>query len=572
MCHSESVSTEDSPGQWGAAQSVAQALSRLRLQELLVQVRERFDEIVYLPERMLEAVLAISSGLDLDATLRQIVQAAISLVDARYGAIGVLGNDGTLEKFLFEGIDEATRERIGHLPAGRGVLGVVIDESLRLDELSEHPASVGFPPHHPPMHSFLGVPIRARHKVFGRLYLAEKRGGYFTEDDEVIVQALAGTAGVAVENARLYEDVRMRERWLDASREITTRLLAGTGHLDALQVIVERARELIEADYTLLAVPDDAELSSGEIGELTITVCAGVPARGLVGRKIPVTGSTSGQVFRERKPRIVSSLAFELTENMESGSSLAVPMRAGETTSGVLMAVRARETAPFDERQLQVVSSFADQAALVLQWTEAQKMRRELDVAADRDRIAQDLHDHVIQQLFAIGLAMQGTHRRAKSPVVIERLADHLEKLNDVIHEIRASIFDLQVESPLKVRTRLQSVMDEAVGEVDLRTTVRMSGPLDILSPKLAEHAEAVVREAVSNVVRHAQATELTVTANVDDDLVIEVTDNGVGLPDTFLRSGLRNLGKRADEAEGRCTIDHIPSGGTRVLWHAPLR
>jgi signal transduction histidine kinase len=556
---------------------LVQTLSRLRVRELLAQVHHRFEEIVGVRDRMdrlLEAVLVISSGLELDATLRQIVHSAINLVDARYGAIGVLDEDGALREFVYEGVDEATRERVGRMPAGLGVLGVVVDEPLRLDDVAEHPASVGFPPGHPPMHTFLGVPIKVRHETFGRLYLTEKRGGVFTVDDEVIVQALAGAAGIAVENARLYENVRRRERWLDASREITARLLAGAGHVDALQLIVDRARELVAADHTLLVVPDDPDVDPEDISELTIKVCAGAQVTGLVGSKIPVAGSTWGQVFRERVPRTVSSLAFDFPEGRQltPGPSLAVPMQAGETISGVLVAIRARNAAPFDQHQLQVVSSFADQAALALQWTTAQEMRRELDVAADRDRIARDLHDHVIQRLFAIGLAMQGTHRRAKSPLLVERLAEHLDQLHDVIHEIRASIFDLQFESPVKVRTRLQDVISEAVGDVDLRVTVRMSGPLDVLSPRLAEHAEAIVREAVSNVVRHAQAEELSVAVSLDDELAIDVTDDGVGLPDAVVRSGLRNLEKRADNAGGRCAIEHVRSGGTRVLWSAPLQ
>ncbi|MGP4019280.1 sensor histidine kinase [Saccharopolyspora sp. 5N708] len=551
----------------------------MRLKELLAEVQVRVGEIIGLRDRidgLLEAVLAISSELELDAALRRIVHTAIDLVDARYGAIGVLGADGSLTQFVFEGIDDETRERIGRLPTGHGVLGVVIeaDKPLRLDDIADHPSSVGFPPHHPPMRSFLGVPIRARQETFGRLYLAEKRGGgEFTEDDEVVLQALAGAAGISVDNARLFEEVRRRERWLDATSEITAELLAGTDSIDALQVIAERATELTAADYALIAVPVGDEPS--DVSELVITVSAGADVDDLVSRTIPVEGSTAGQVFRERVPRNVVKLAFDVTEGIDVafGPALAVPMRANETISGVVLAVRAVGSAEFDDNELQVVSSFADQAALALQRAEAQAARRELDVLADRDRIARDLHDHVIQRLFAIGMAMQGTQRREKSNALADRLTEHIDQLHEVIQDLRASIFDLQAtsENAVRFRARVQRVITDLVGDNPIRITVRMAGPLDVLVPKLAEHAEAVVLEAVSNTVRHAQASELSVTISLDGNLTIDVTDNGVGIPDAVAHSGLRNLAERAAQVGGRCTVERLPTGGTRLLWTAPV-
>jgi GAF domain-containing protein len=361
---------------------------------------------------LLEAVLAVSSGLELDATLRQIVQAAVDLVDARYGALGVLGDDGMLTKFVYVGINEATRKLIGPLPTGHGVLGVVIEdaEPLHLEDLSQHPASVGFPPHHPPMRTFLGVPIRARGEVFGRLYLTEKNSGPgFAPDDEVVLQALAGAAGIAVDNARLYEEARRRQRWLEATGEVTAELLGASDPTEVLRLIANRARELTGADYTLIAVPDDLGVAPSEIAELTVAVCAGMDPDTVTGRKIPIAGSTSGAVFADHVPRSVPSLAFGLADGVgaEFGPALALPLGAGESISGVLLAVRAPGSAGFDEHQLQVVSLFADQAALALQRAESQSARQELEVLADRDRIARDLHDHVIQRLFAIGLAMQ---------------------------------------------------------------------------------------------------------------------------------------------------------------------
>jgi hypothetical protein len=353
-CHSESVTTADVPSSAGSAAEhdkprVTETLSQRRLRALLAEVQERIEEIVGTRDRMdglLEAVLVVSSGLELDATLRQIVQAAVDLVDARYGALGVLGDDGMLTKFVYVGIDDDTRELIGPLPTGHGVLGVVIEdtEPLRLADLSQHPASVGFPPHHPPMRTFLGVPIRARGEVFGRLYLTEKNGGPgFTPDDEVVVQALAGAAGIAVDNARLYEEARRRQRWLEATGEITAELLGATDPTEALRLIANRARELTGADYTVIAVPDDLEIPPSEIAELTVAVCAGMDPDTVTGRKIPLAGSTSGEVFTDHVPRSVPSLAFGFADGLdvEFGPALALPLGAGESISGVLLA-RAR--------------------------------------------------------------------------------------------------------------------------------------------------------------------------------------------------------------------------------------
>lgn len=529
---------------------------------------------------LLDAVLAVSSGLDLDTTLRRIVQTAMSLVDARYGALGVLGEDGTLTRFINEGIDEETRERIGPLPEGQGVLGVVIGEgkTLRLDDVAAHPASVGFPPHHPPMRTFLGVPIRARDETFGRLYLTEKRGNTgFTEDDEAVVQALAGAAGVAVDNAHLFEEVRRRERWLEASGEVTAELLGGTDPGDVLRLIAGRAVELTRADYALIVVPDDADNGSDvtDLSELTVRVCTGPEADALIGRRIPIVGSTSGLVFRDRVPRNVAQLDFDLTDGArcEFGPALAVPMRAGEQVSGVLLTVREPSDGLFDDAQLQVVASFADQAALALRQAEAQATRRELEILADRDRIARDLHDHVIQRLFAIGLAMQSTHHRARNPVLADRLAEHIDGLHDVVRDIRTAIYDLHARSEVlvRLRTQLQTVIAEITDSAPIRTTVSMSGPLEVPA-RLAEHAEAVVREAVSNAVRHAQASDVSITVTLDAHLVIEVADNGIGIPDSVSSSGLTNLAQRAGDLGGQCTVQRANGGGTRLNWSAPVR
>lgn len=558
---------------------MGESLSLTRLRSLLAEVEGRMEEIVggtrETMDRLLDAVLAVSAGLELERTLQEIVHAAIGLVDAQYGALGVLDGGGMLGQFVYEGIDDATREKIGPLPTGHGLLGVIIEEGkpLRLEELSRHPSSAGFPAGHPPMHSFLGVPVRVRGEVFGRLYVTEKAGGQeFTPEDEVVLQALAGAAGFAIDNARLYEGSQRQRRRLEAINEVTNQLLAGTDLDQTLTLIAGWAQELSEADYTLIALPAETDLPPSEVTELTVAVCEGSGADRITGLRLPIAGSTAGAVFASQVPRIVNRLEFPLLEQF--GQAVVLPLGAGEDIAGVLVTVRGVGAAPFDDDQVQIVESFAGQAALVLRRAEDLADRRELEILADRDRIARDLHDQVIQRLFAIGLGMQSTHRRAKSPVVAERLTEHIEQLQQVIQDIRSVIFDLQsVPGPGHgFRSELNEVVTELTSDTGIHTTVRMSGPSTVVSAELAHHALAALRESVSNAVRHSGAAELTVTVSVADDLVIDVLDDGAGIPQDAVRRGLDNLVHRAESLGGRCSITAGPKGrGTLVHWAAPL-
>jgi signal transduction histidine kinase len=515
------------------------------------------------------AVLAFSAGLELETTLHRIVTAAAGLVGARHGALALLDEDGRTTAFAATGVDDATRARIGSPPAGHGVLGELVTghAPVRLTDLAGHPRAAGFPPDHPPMRTFLGVPLLVRGEVLGRLYLSGERP--FTADDERAVVALAAAAGIAVDNARLYEESQSRQRWLEATGEISAELLGGADVHEVLRLVASRAAELTDAGDTLIALP----VSPG--GELIVTVCAGPDAEVLTGRRIPLDGSTSGAVLRDHVPRSVPRLAFDLADGLgvDLGPALAVRLRSGESTAGVLLAIRGAGAARFDEHELQLVSAFADQAALALRDAESQAARRELDVVVDRDRIARDLHDHVIQRLFAVGLGIEGTRRRTDSPAVADRLTQHIDHLQDVIEEIRSAIFDLHAApgAGRGLRARLQNAITETTADSAIRTTVRLSGPFDRVPAGLAEHAEAVVREAVSNVLRHARATELAVTVSLDGDLVVEVTDTGAGMPEAVARSGLRNLEQRAAQVGGSLRVDRPAEGGTRLMWTVPV-
>jgi signal transduction histidine kinase len=474
---------------------------------------------------LLKAITAVSTGLDLEPTLHQIVETAAHLLDARYAALGVLDNSGKLDRFVYTGIDDATAAAIGELPCGAGVLGVIIDrvQPLRLEEIAAHPASAGFPPHHPAMHSFLGVPIHVRGEVFGRLYLADKNAGTFTEQDETVLLALAGAAGVAVENARLYEQAVRRERWLEATGEVVTELLAGGDSDRALELVASRALELTGADTAMIVLPSDPDADEADITDLRIAVCVGNGAESLVDWMLPVQGSTTGAVFSDHLPRNVTELALEPpTFGAILGPAVASPLRFGQSLTGVLVTVRSAGSAPFGQDDARLVATFADHAALALREAERQAAQRKSEVFAERDRIARDLHDHVIQRLFGIGLSMLTTKRSARPPAVVARIGMHMEDMQQVVREIRAAIFDLQIDPAggANLRTVLKKVITELTENASLHTAVRMSGPLDLMPADLAQNVEAAVREAVSNAVRHAHATELTVTISVNGAVV----------------------------------------------------
>lgn len=556
-----------------------ETLSQLRLRELLLEVQDRIEQIVEGRDRLdglIDAILAITSGLKLDATLRAIVHTAAELVDARYGALGVRGYDHRLVEFVYEGIDEETRHLIGSLPEGRGVLGALIEEPkpIRLDDISRHPASVGFPLHHPPMRTFLGVPVRIRDEVFGNLYLTEKADGQpFSDDDEVLVQALAAAAGIAVDNARLFEESRTREAWIEATRDIGTQMLASADPAMVFRLIAEEALTLMAGAATLVAVPLDDEAPACEVDDLVIVEVAGEISPAVKQMTVAVSGTSIGGVFHDRTPRRFDRLDLAVDGPVEPGPALVLPLRAADTVAGVLVALRSADEQPFSDKQLDMMAAFADQAALAWRLATAQRQMREVEILTDRDRIARDLHDHVIQRLFAVGLTLQGAAPRARVPAVRESIYSSIDDLQEIIQEIRSAIFDLHAgpSRATGLRHRLDKVIDQLAIPA-LHTTVQYTGPLSVVDTVLANHAEAVLREAVSNAVRHANATSLAINVSVEDDVRVEVVDDGVGISGDITESGLRNLRQRADDAGGEFTVENMPTGGTLLRWSAPLR
>ncbi|RLP30533.1 GAF domain-containing sensor histidine kinase [Nocardia seriolae] len=566
--------------------SVRETLSQLRLRELLTEVKDRVEQIIDARDRidgLVEAMLAVTSGLDLDQTLSTIVRAATILVDARYGALAVRGHEKQISQFIFHGIDEQTRASIGDLPEGHGVLGLLLDkpEPVRLDELARHPAAAGFPPHHPIMRTLLAMPVRIRGEVFGSLYLCEKSGGHpFTEDDEVLLQALAAAAGIAVDHARLYEQARTRQAWIEATRDIATEFLADTEPNKVLAHVVEHARELTASQRALLAVVDPDDLPE-HITELVVAQWSG-PDEPPAGHAVRAAGTAVGQALTTRAP-----LRFDDARHVDLGTSLAdvgpalvLPLHTPDSTLGVLIMLRAAESAPYTDELVELIAAFTDQAALAMQLAVAQRRMRELDILTDRDRIARDLHDHVIQRLFAIGLSLQGTVPRARVPEVQQRLSDAINDLQDVVQEIRTSIFDLHGGDghSTRLRQRLERAVKQQTTATEIRALLHVTGPLSVVEPALADHAEAVVREAVSNAVRHSGADTITIDIGVADDLTIVVADNGCGIPESITPSGLTNLARRAEQSGGSLAVyprrgaDGGSAGsGTKLHWSVPL-
>lgn len=536
-------------------------------------------------KQLLRVIVEIGAGLDLDATLHRIVGAARELTSAPYGALAVRDHDGNLISFTHEGMDAETVRRIGQLPVCKGLLRLSLLDTpaLRMDDLTTHPAAVGFPEHHPPMRAFLAVPITIRGTVYGNLYLTHvDPARVFSDADEVAARALAFAAAVAIDNAQVFERERTSVKWMEASREITTALLSRTEpHRRPLQLIAERARALTDAEQAIVLVPEDADVplegvDTAEVHTLVVSAAVGVVASDVLGQRVPVQGSTSGAVFRSGEPLITQKLSYPIQAFTDVGQRPAIlmPLRAHDEVVGVIVVARGADQPPFNESYLDLVSDFATHAAIALVLASAREDARQLTILAERERIAHDLHDHVIQRLFAAGMDLQGTLARARSPEVADRLNRTLDDLQTIIEEIRTTIFELKSPAAASgdFRLRIQRAIADLTGDRDLVTTVRLDGPMTAVGTELADHAEAVTTEAVSNALRHSGASRLTVAISVADMFILDVIDNGCGIPgDNARRSGLANMKRRAEQLGGTCQITSPPEGGTRVHWIAPL-
>ncbi|MFE7527827.1 GAF domain-containing sensor histidine kinase [Kitasatospora sp. NPDC057542] len=582
-------------------------IASLGLDTLVTEVAERLQSAAAVTDRMqrlLEAVVSIGAGLDLHATLHRIAMGAAELVDARYAALGVIAPGGTgLADFIHVGVDDETAAAIGELPAGRGILGALIDrpEPLRLTDLGADPRSSGFPPDHPQMRTFLGVPIRIRAEVFGNLYLTEKKGGgAFTPEDEQVVHALAAAAGVAIENSRLYEEGRRRERWIAGAAAVATALLSAEQAEAALTVAAEQVRELADAAIGMILLPTGPEGGEGD-GQMRVAHASGELAEFVRGELLPresfaarlLAGESVYLDDMSSDPTVVMRLARRF------GPSMAVPMVAAGRVLGGLCVWRPRGALPFTDSERQLAQTFASQAALALRLAEGQRDQQRLAVFQDRDRIARDLHDLVIQRLFATGMMLESAARRAVVPEVKTGIGKAVDELDATIQEVRTTIYALQHDNhgdaPDTLRTRVLREASQAAAALGFKPSVSFVGPVEsMVGEKTGRQLLAALREMLSNTARHARASrvgvEIDATTRLGEDgrpvggdpesldqggrpgVLLTVTDDGVGIPEGGRRSGLLNLTRRAEALGGDAWHESGPyRKGTMVRWTARL-
>lgn len=552
----------------------------MRLDELLRELQERLGEILIVRDRMhalLDAVVAIGSGLELDALLRRLTEAAMSLAGARYGALGVIGEGARLARFVPVGITDDEILQIEHWPEGRGILGLLVRQPrvLRLPDIAAHPESYGFPRGHPPMKSFLGVPIRAGDEVFGNLYLTEKReGGDFDDDDEALIVALAAAAGVAIQNARLYEEVRLREQWMAATAKVTRTLLSGTDPDEVFGRLATDVRELTGAAFGLVVRPDESS------DRLIAVAADGRDADDIRGNALDIEGSLLGEAYEQGRPAatddaVKDGYRLPIAGTHDLGPVLAVPFTVQDEVRGLLEIAGQHGDPPFSAETVRLLQTFADQTAVAIELAERRKDAERLALLEDRDRIAQDLHDLVIQRLFATGMTLSSAAQLAQRPEVATRLSEAVNDLDITIRQIRTSIFALQPpeDAASSLQARMVAIITEQSPTLGFTPAADFTGPLDSAIPEhMVTHALAALREMLSNTARHAQAEHAWITVSaVDGGLLLRVEDDGAGPPAaTTRRSGLRNLNERATALGGAFSLRPRDGGGAVAEWRVP--
>ncbi|WP_433890813.1 GAF domain-containing protein [Streptomyces sp. CA-111067] len=562
----------------------------LSFQDISSRITDRLPEL-------LEAVVSVGSGIGLHATLRRIVETAAELAGARYAGLGVLKPDAAaLADFITFGISEEEAAAMGRLPDGHtGLLGELIRHPvpLRLADLKADARSSGLPPGHPPMHSFLGVPIRVHTEIFGNLYLTEKRGGAeFTDEDLRMLRIFALEAGIAIGNARVYEATRQREHWISGSAAVTTALLTGVEGSAAMDVVAAEARKLAEAAAALVLVPDRRQ--DGTEDDLVVVVAAaddrtetGDPGT-MAGTVLTSDSPIAAQLLRG-EPVFINDCATDprTRTNLASrfGPCMMLPLENNDRVIGILALPRAHGAHHYTDAERVLATQFAKQAALALVLADVQRDRERLAVYQDRDRIARDLHDLVIQRLFATGLMLEGAGRRSRTPEVGEKIGQAVEELDATIQEVRTAVYALHHgeddDAPSGFRARVLREIGTAAVPLGFQPSVRFSGAVDTLVVEpTARNLVAALREVLSNAFRHARASKIEVdidaTVTLPDGrggVRMTATDDGVGIQEGGRRSGLRNLLRRAEALGGTSTYGRGPDGsGTTVVWEAQLQ
>jgi signal transduction histidine kinase len=521
---------------------------------------------------LLRANQAIVEQLDLPIVLERIVASAVELVGAKYGALGVVAIDGSLEQFINVGMTPDEIIAIGHLPEGHGLLGALIEDPrpIRLERLSDDERSTGFPVGHPPMGAFLGVPVRVRNEVYGNLYLSNEDTRAFSAEDEQLVTALAATAGIAIENARLYAETQRRQAWSAASAEFTANLLSPENG-DAVEILAGRILELSAADVVWVLLPGENP------AELVITVARGEDETKMQGSFITEIDSLAASIIRGGVPRQVDDgidLGFTLSDGRSLGPAMAVPLMTDGLAEGVLLVARLQRGLPFAVSDLEMAADFAGQASVAMELEAARADRQRMVVLEDRGRIARDLHDHVIQQLFGTGLELQSIAGALPMGPVSDRIIQSVTNLDATISQIRTIIFALSAqvsEAPASIRHAIIDLANELAPALSSTPTVSFAGPVDlIVTNDLADDVLAVAREGLVNVIKHANASRSSVSLAVREGQVyLEIVDDGDGFDETTRRSGVANLEHRAVKRRGAFAIESS-SAGTRLLWQVP--
>jgi signal transduction histidine kinase len=536
-----------------------------------------------LERELLDAVAGAAAGDDLRSTLQNLVATAIDMLDATYGALGVRAHDDSLSDFIHVGMSAEDVEAIGHLPVGKGILGLINDAAspVIIDDLTTHPASVGFPEGHPPMVSFIGMSIRIRNNAYGNLYLTGKRNAAtFDSNDARTLAAFAGAAALAVENARLYERSSRREQWLRATTEVTTAILGGAATEDVLELVARRAQECSKADGVAIMLADAED-------DMIVEIALGDAAESFTGMRADETWSYSAAAAASGRPVIIDDLgSLGRTDDpgfTRLGPCMLLPLLAADRTLGAIAVSNNRGGHRWDDTDLALGESFAGQTAMALVLAESHREQERLAVYVDRDRIARDLHDLVIQRLFAAGMALEGARRRGEIPAPLDqRINSVISELDETVREIRQTIFALNQpdehdESPPQLGLRSRALREVAVAGSALGFTPRVhldESLEDAVPDHVLDQVVAAMREGLANIVRHAHASAAEVSVVRDGgELVLTVTDDGVGLFPGERRSGLANLDQRARMLGGSMSTEPVRRDGfgTRMIWRVPL-
>ena len=533
---------------------------------------------------LVDAGIALSSELSLDAVLRRLTETAASLTGARYAALGVIDPSGQgLERFVTTGVDAETYAAIGDLPRGRGLLGVLIHEAeiVRLHDIADDPRSVGFPPHHPPMHTFLGVPILLRGVAYGNLYLTEKHGGVdFTEDDEELTQLLAAQAAVAIENARLYESSTRWLRQLESLNEIGTALASEIELEPLLGLVARRLRELVRARLVLIALPQG--------GAMTVAAAEGDETQGIAGARLELGGSKAGRVLqRGRSERVDSVLDDPEVDQLAARqlgvrSALYVPLIARGRAIGVLIAHDREGSSPaFSDDDLRLAESLADRAAVAVDLSERvgrDALARVVKAQElERKRLARELHDETGQALTSILLGLKPLEQSARTDEERAAMASLRELVVSTLRDVRRLAVELRPSAldDFGLATAVERLADTFRDSTGMRVDVETRLGEVRLPPEVETALYRIVQEALANIVKHAEATHVSILLTRKEFSVAAVVeDDGKGFDETDTGDnvlGIVGMRERVGLVGGRLAIESGSGSGTTVAAEVPI-